>query len=169
MESEQKTSIVTSNVTQKKIRTSMEIMVLLWSIKNIIRQFGKEKPQKVFENINVLACEEFIIQQKPLIFDFKIRKINNTRRKFAFMKKTWKWHEDCGNSNFLSHINKYKESSQHISKYTLRVVKEILPLKDIGMFWMELCWMLQLQFVDEQKAQARYRETWWWNNNVRKC
>ena len=40
------------------------------------------------------------------------------------MKKIWKRHEDCGNSNFLSYI-KYKESSQHISTSTLRVVKNV--------------------------------------------
>ena len=121
---------------------------------------------RFLRDIDILPCEEFIIQHQSLICDFKIRKINNTRRKFAFMKKIWKRHEDCGNSNFLSYI-KYKESSQHISTSTLRVVKKILLLKGIGMFWMELCWMLQIVFVDDKMpAQARYTETWRWNNNV---
>ena len=57
--------------------------------------------QKQFlKDTKVLHCEECITQHKPLVCDFKIRKVKDTRRKSVLTRKTWKLHEDNVKSDF---------------------------------------------------------------------
>ena len=48
--------------------------------------------------------EEYITWHKPLVCDFKIRKVKDTRRKSAPRRKIWKAHEDNVKSDCRSYI-----------------------------------------------------------------
>ena len=56
--------------------------------------------------------EEYITWHKPLVCDFKIRKVKDTRRKSAPRRKIWKVHEDNVKSDCRSYIKQYIASSQ---------------------------------------------------------
>ena len=45
--------------------------------------FGKKKPRKCVKDIKVLPREEYITQRKPLVSDFKIKNVSDTKRKFV--------------------------------------------------------------------------------------
>ena len=64
------------------------------------------------KDINILPSEECISQYKPLVCDFKIRKVKDTRKNFVPKKKIWKLHQDSVNSDFRSCINQDRASSQ---------------------------------------------------------
>ena len=51
---------------------------------------------------------------KPLVYEFTIRKLKDTRRKLVSMRKTLRLHEDSVKSHLLikRQINKYRASSQ---------------------------------------------------------
>ena len=70
----------------------------------VIRNFLK--------NIKVLPCEECSTQKKPLVCDFNIRKVKETRNKFVPRRKIWKLDEYSVKSDSKSYINKYIASSQ---------------------------------------------------------
>lgn len=56
----------------------------VWSIKNSSwLLFGKKKPRKCVKDIKVLPREECITQRKPLVCDFKIRNVSDTKRKLV--------------------------------------------------------------------------------------
>ena len=53
--------------------------------------FFVKKDQRTFmKNIKLISSEDFITKHKPLIRDFKIRKVKDTKRKFVSRKKLWK-------------------------------------------------------------------------------
>ena len=56
--------------------------------------------RKFLNDIKVSPSEKCITQYKPLLCDFKVRKIKNTRIKFVSRKKIWKLHEDNVKSDF---------------------------------------------------------------------
>ena len=73
---------------------------------------GKEKPKKVSERYKVLPREESVTQHTKLVYDFKIRKLKDTMRKFKTKRKICNLHEDIAKSDLSSYINKYRASSQ---------------------------------------------------------
>ena len=61
--------------------------------------FGKEKPKEVCKRyVKVLPSEEC----KPLLCDFKTRKVKDTMIKFVPRRKIWKLHEENVKSDFRS-------------------------------------------------------------------
>ena len=71
------------------------------------------------ENIKVVVSEECITQHKQLVCDFKVRTVNDTRKKFICRREIWKLHDD------------YMISGR-TSTSTEQVVKNIRLLKIIG-------------------------------------
>ena len=67
--------------------------------------------RKFLKDIIVLLSEECITQHKPLVCDFKIRKVKDTRRNSVHRRKIWKLHDDSFKSDFRSYINKYRANS----------------------------------------------------------
>ena len=60
------------------------------------------------KEIKILASEECIIQHKPLVYDFKIRKVKDTRRNVVSRRKIWKY---SVKSDFSSYIKKHRNYS----------------------------------------------------------
>ena len=105
--------MVTLEVTQATMKTNMEVMFILdfSAATQVDRCFIRKNQRKFFKDINILTSEECITQHKPLVCDFKLRKVEDTRRKFVPRKKSWKLDEDNTKSDIRSYI-KYIASSQ---------------------------------------------------------
>ena len=106
--------MVTLEVTQATMKTNMEVMFILdfSASTQVDRCFIRKNQRKFFKDINILTSEECITQHKPLVCDFKLRKVEDTRRKFVPRKKSWNLDEDNTKSDIRSYINKYIASSQ---------------------------------------------------------
>ena len=60
---------------------------------------------KFVTNMKVLPSEECFTQHKPLVGEFKIRKVKNTKRKFVTTRKIWKLlHEGSRRNDFSSYV-----------------------------------------------------------------
>ena len=62
--------------------------------------------------IEDLHSKECFTQDKLLVCDFKIWKVNDTMNKFVPMRKIWKLHENGIKSDFTTYTNKDRASSQ---------------------------------------------------------
>ena len=71
----------------------------------------RRNQRKFLKDMKVLPSEECITQYKPLVCDFKKRKVKDTRNKSATSRKIWKLHEKSVKNDFGSYINKYRASS----------------------------------------------------------
>ena len=83
----------------------------------------------------------------------KIRKVNNTRRKFAPRSKLWKLHEGSVKNDLSSCINEYRKSSQKgafVEGYWSILKGVMLEATFRGCGWTE--------------GPARHGEIWWWND-----
>ena len=72
----------------------------------------RRNQKKCSKDTNVSPSEECITQHKPLVCDFKIRKVKEARRKVLASRKIWKFHENSAKIDIRSYIKKYRESGQ---------------------------------------------------------
>ena len=72
----------------------------VWCIKNSSRLHHKERLKKVLKDMKAVPGEECITQHKPLVYDFKIRKVKDT---------TWR---QCKEWFQVTHQQKQRKSSQ---------------------------------------------------------
>ena len=63
-------------------------------------------------DMKVLPNEECIPQHKLLLFDFRIRKVNDSKRKTMRRRKIWKMREVNVKNSFSSYFNKFRESTE---------------------------------------------------------
>ena len=105
----------------------------------------RRNQRKFLKDIKVLSSEEYITQHNPLICDFKIRKVKDTRRKFVPKKRIQKLREESVKVEFRWYINKYRANSQ----------------KDVSF---EGCWNLLKDPL--QEATKRCCE---WTNGPARC
>ena len=73
---------------------------------------ARRNERKFLKDIKLLPSEEFITQHKPLVCDFKLWKVKDTRKNFVSRRKLWKLHEESANSDFRAYPNKCRASSQ---------------------------------------------------------
>ena len=68
--------------------------------------------QKLLKDKKVLPSDDYLSQPKPLVCEFKIRKVKDPRRKFVPRRMIWKLHIGSLKNNFRSNMNRYRASSQ---------------------------------------------------------
>ena len=76
---------------------------LKWLIESLMHCLVRRNQRKFSKDIKVLSSEECITQHKTLLYDFKTRKVKDTRIKFVPRRKIWKLHKDNIKSDFRSY------------------------------------------------------------------
>ena len=139
---------------------------IIISVINVVRKLKekevdyclvKRNQSKFFKDRKVLPSDVCTIQPKPLIPNFKIRKVKDQRKMFVPRRKIWKLHKDSLKNNYRP-SNRYRASSKKdasVEGYSNVRIEKRNRLKGAFLKAAE-------RSYGWTKDQARQKETWWW-------
>ena len=64
-----------------------------------------KRDRKLLSDVKVIPSEEIVTQHKPVVCDFKVKKVHEVKRKFIPRRKIWRLNEEQVNCEFRDQVN----------------------------------------------------------------
>ncbi|KAK3856635.1 hypothetical protein Pcinc_037055 [Petrolisthes cinctipes] len=134
----------------------------------------RKKDRKLLSDVKVIPSEEIVTQHKPVVCDFKVKKVCQVKRKFIPRRKIWRLNEEQVKREFKDQVDELLGTNprsasgsveEQWKKLLLLLLLKFLKLSQ----WKKL--KDTLLTVTEQtcgwtKGPPRHKVTWWWNEEV---
>ena len=117
----------------------------------------RKRDRKLLSDVKVIPSEEIVTQHKPVVCDFKVKKVHEVKRKFIPRRKIWRLNEEQVNREFRDQVNELlgtnpRSTSGSVEEQWKKLKDALLTVTDQTCGW--------------TKGPPRHRVTWWWNEEV---
>ncbi|KAK3893379.1 hypothetical protein Pcinc_002812 [Petrolisthes cinctipes] len=117
----------------------------------------RKKDRKLLSDVKVIPSEEIVTQHKPVVCDFKVKKVCQVKRKFIPRRKIWRLNEEQVKREFKDQVDELLGTNPRTASGS--VEEQWKKLKDTLLTVTE-------QTCGWTKGPPRHKVTWWWNEEV---
>ncbi|KAK3896219.1 hypothetical protein Pcinc_000141 [Petrolisthes cinctipes] len=117
----------------------------------------RKKDRKLLSDVKVIPSEEIVTQHKPVVCDFKVKKVCQVKRKFIPRRKIWRLNEEQVKREFKDQVDELLGTNPRSASGS--VEEQWKKLKDTLLTVTE-------QTCGWTKGPPTHKVTWWWNEEV---